>query len=60
VAIPFWLVGGLLLGLAPIFAWTVGARTTGPGFARLQMATNEEGLGMNMTEKATSKKATSP
>jgi hypothetical protein len=26
----------------------------------LQMATNEEGLGMNVTEKATSKKGTSP
>jgi MFS transporter, DHA1 family, multidrug resistance protein len=37
VAVPFWLAGGLLLSLAPIFAWTGGARTTDPDFALLQM-----------------------
>jgi DHA1 family multidrug resistance protein-like MFS transporter len=26
VAVPFWLAGGLLLGLAPIFAWSTRAR----------------------------------
>lgn len=27
VAVPFWLAGGLLLGLAPIFVWSSNART---------------------------------
>jgi DHA1 family multidrug resistance protein-like MFS transporter len=31
VAVPFWLVGGLLLGLAPFFAWRVDTRMTPPG-----------------------------
>jgi hypothetical protein len=30
VAVPFWLAGGLLLGLAPIFAWSVHTRMSPP------------------------------
>lgn len=31
VAVPFWLASALLLGLAPVFAWSVGRRGSPPG-----------------------------